>query len=145
MSNYLLITLFSFLFAASTSEIDENPPHPAFPYQLNQPNAIFEMPEALKEISGLGITEDRKNLIAVNDEEGIVYLINKMDGQKVKEIEFWDEGDYEGLEVVGQDAYVIKSSGTIFSGQRLFVGQPQHGKDQDFFEQGKQLGGIGLR
>ncbi len=114
MSQYLLIALFSFFLASSPTEVANDPPHPLFPYQLNEPNATFEMPEALKEISGLGITKDLQNLIAVNDEEGIVYLINKKSGETVKEIEFWDEGDYEGLEVVGNDAYVIKSNGTIF-------------------------------
>ena len=72
------------------------------------------MPESLKEISGLGITSDLQHLVAVNDEEGIVFLINKLEGKVVKEINFWNEGDYEGLEVVGNDAYVIKSSGTIY-------------------------------
>lgn len=88
--------------------------HPAFPYNLDQPNAVFELPEELKEISGLGMTSDGQHIAAVNDEEGTVFILEKINCQVVREIDFWDEGDYEGIEVVGNDAYVIKSSGTLY-------------------------------
>lgn len=88
--------------------------HPSFPYDLNQPNVAFDMPERLKEISGLSMTGDYSQIAAVNDEEGLIYILDKMTGEIVKEIDFWEKGDYEGLEIAGDDAWVIKSSGTLY-------------------------------
>ncbi len=115
MSKSFLIALCTYLlsFAETPVSVDEIS-HPTFPYNLGQPNAIFEMPESLKEISGLGMTADEASLAAVNDEEGIIFLIDKMNGEITKEIEFWGDGDYEGIEIAGNDAYIVKSNGTIY-------------------------------
>ena len=100
------------------------------------------MPESLKEISGLGITSDLQHLVAVNDEEGIVFLINKLEGKVVKEINFWNEGDYEGLEVVGNDAYVIKSSGTIYQVKNYMSDSSTTVKIKTFLNQENDVEGL---
>lgn len=89
------------------------PAHPSFPYDLKTPNGIYEMPDELKEISGLSMSGVNQ-LAAINDEEGIIFLLNKNTCVVERKIKFWDEGDYEGVEIVGDDAYVIKSSGTLY-------------------------------
>jgi uncharacterized protein YjiK len=83
-------------------------------YRLNAPDETFEMPKALEEISGLGLTTDGKYLIAVQDEDGLVFFINKTTGRVEREVEFWKDGDYEGVEVVGEDIFVVKSTGTVY-------------------------------
>ncbi|MCB0520478.1 MAG: SdiA-regulated domain-containing protein [Lewinellaceae bacterium] len=88
--------------------------HPIFPYDLDEPNVSFEMPESLKEISGLSMTADGQHLAAVNDEEGKIFILDKMTGEITGEYNFWDDGDYEGIEVVGDDCWVMKSSGTLY-------------------------------
>ncbi len=86
----------------------------AIGYDLENPDQTFKMPKRLQEISGLGITADGKSLVAVQDEDGIVFFVNKTTGKVEREIDFWDDGDYEGVEMVGDDICVVKSSGTVY-------------------------------
>ncbi len=72
------------------------------------------MPAALEEISGLGMTADGVYLVGVQDEDGLIFFINKATGKVERPVEFWKDGDYEGVEVVGNDIYVVKSTGTVY-------------------------------
>lgn len=89
-------------------------PQSSIGYSLNAPDATFEMDEKLEEISGLGLTSDGKYLVAVQDENGIIFFVNKLTGKLEREETFWKNGDYEGVEVVGDDVFVVKSTGTIY-------------------------------
>lgn len=91
-----------------------SPPQLSIGYSLNAPDETFEMPDALEEISGLGLSSDGKYLIAVQDEDGIVFFVNKTTGKVEREVEFWKDGDYEGVEAVGEDVFVVKSTGTVY-------------------------------
>lgn len=86
----------------------------ALPYQINVPTQTLIMPDELAEISGVSLTSDGKYLVAVQDENGIVFYVNKTTGKIEKQIKFWEDGDYEDVEVVGTTIYVVKSSGTIY-------------------------------
>ncbi len=143
MLNYSLVFLFYSLWLFSPREEPTTINHPPFPYNLEMPNAIFEMPESLKEISGLGLSKDAENLVAVNDEEGIVFLINKKEGKVTGKIEFWKEGDYEGLEVVGDDVYVVKSSGTIYQVKNYLSDKPETVKINTFLNSDNDVEGLG--
>lgn len=89
-------------------------PQSSIGYSLNAPDETFIMPKELEEISGLGLTTDGKYLAAVQDEDGIVFFVDKTTGKIEEQFEFWKGGDYEGIEVVGEDVYVVKSTGTIY-------------------------------
>lgn len=88
--------------------------NPDLPYQANVPDKTLEMPKELDEISGLSLSGDGKYLVAVQDEKGIIFYLDKNTGKVVREVKFWEDGDYEGIEAVGKDVYVVKSSGTIY-------------------------------
>lgn len=83
-------------------------------YKINQPSRTFEMPEDLKEISGLTISKDGNYIYAVSDEYGLIHLINKKTGEKERQIRFNTNGDYEGIEVVGDKVFLVKSTGTLY-------------------------------
>ena len=83
-------------------------------YNLSAPAAAFELPKILDEVSGLSIGTNPNVIAAVQDELGVVYMIDKKTGALKNEYQFWKTGDYEGLEMVGDDMYVVKSSGTIY-------------------------------
>ena len=83
-------------------------------YNLNEPNATLEMPDELEEISGLSLTPDESRLVAVQDEEGEVFLINKRTGEVERDYNFHKDGDYEGVEMVGKSIFVVKSNGKIY-------------------------------
>lgn len=83
-------------------------------YNLQEPNQTFNLPKKLKEVSGLSLSEDGKHLIAIQDENGLIFFVNKETGEVDKRVEFWKDGDYEGVEVAHGNIYVVKSSGTIY-------------------------------
>ena len=85
-----------------------------FPYSINEPQRSLEMPSELKEISGLTFSPNGEHLCAINDEEGDIYFINKKTGEVDRKVKFHGEGDYEGIETVGERIYVIKSTGTVY-------------------------------
>ena len=85
-----------------------------FAYDLKEPDQTFKMPKILEEISGLGISENGEALVAIQDEDGKLFFINRYSGEVFAEIDFWKDGDYEGVEMVGSTAYVVKSSGTVY-------------------------------
>lgn len=73
----------------------------------------WELPQVLEEISAISyISENR--FACIQDEAGTIFIYNTASGKIEKEIPFADQGDYEGLAVVGQDAYVLRADGQIF-------------------------------
>ncbi|MFK7775993.1 MAG: SdiA-regulated domain-containing protein [Saprospiraceae bacterium] len=86
----------------------------ALPYSINEPQGMLELPLVLKEISGLTLSPNGEHLCAINDEEGIIYFINKSTGKIDRETKFHGQGDYEGIETVGDKIFVIKSTGTVY-------------------------------
>ncbi len=84
-----------------------------FPYQLNKPDKSWKMPKTLVEISGLSFI-DPDRLACVQDEKGIIYVFNLKAGKIESKIEFADDGDFEGIELIGNDAWVLKSNGTLY-------------------------------
>jgi len=83
-------------------------------YNLQKPAASFIMPASLEEISGLSMTPDFNKIVAVQDEDGEVFFINKKTGEVERDYNFYKEGDYEGIEMVGRSAFVVKSNGKIY-------------------------------
>jgi uncharacterized protein YjiK len=83
-------------------------------YNMQAPAATLELPEALKEISGLSLTPDESKLVAVQDEDGEIFIINKTTGEVERDYNFYKEGDYEGVEMVGASVFVTKSNGKIY-------------------------------
>lgn len=83
-----------------------------FRYDIDKPNNRMEMPQNLKEISGLSFYKD--NLLAcVNDEKGTVFIYDLSSQQVVETIDIGKNGDYEGIEVVDDEIFIMKSNGKI--------------------------------
>ena len=83
-----------------------------FSYNLDEPDSRNFLDHRLEEISGLTISKNDKDLFSLNDEEGKIYILNEE--QKVADVvPFGKRGDYEGIENVHGDLYVLKSSGTL--------------------------------
>jgi len=57
-----------------------------FPYTLDKPDKVFELPNKLKEISGLGIDTTDAYLYAVQDEEGDIFVIDITTGKEVRDL-----------------------------------------------------------
>lgn len=83
-------------------------------YDLLKPKKVFDLPELLKEISGISLVDD-SIAFCVQDELGAVFQVN-LDDESVSQVaRFTDVGDFEDLQVVGSKVYVLRSDGAIFS------------------------------
>jgi len=113
-----------------------------FPYTLDKPEKEFELPNKLKEISGLGIDSTGAYLYAVQDEEGDIFVINKETGKVKDQIKFHKEGDYEGIEFANDLMYIVKSTGTLYEVHDL--GKPTQKRTKHKFKLSKSSDVEGL-
>ncbi len=84
-----------------------------FPYSIYEADKKFELKEELREISGLAYYNDH-SLLCVNDEKGIIYKYHLDKKEITKKYAFDKSGDYEGIELVGDKVFVLRSDGAIF-------------------------------
>jgi uncharacterized protein YjiK len=85
-----------------------------FPYDLNSPTNSFELDASLREISGLTTSPKAHQLAAVQDEKGQLFYIDKKTGKVTPSVIFADDGDFEGIEFVGDTLWIVKSKGKLF-------------------------------
>ncbi len=84
----------------------------------------WDLPDALDEVSGIAwLGKDR--IACVQDEDGIIFIYNLQTSQIENEIEFGGGGDYEGIAVIKDDAYVLRSDGVIFEVLNFESADPQ--------------------
>ena len=81
-------------------------------YNIKSPDATWELPSALKEISGMNLLNDSV-MLCQEDENGKLYLYNLSSKEIDKTIPFSNPQDYEDLAIVGADVYLIQSNGNI--------------------------------
>ncbi len=91
---------------------DTLPPY-LFQYDFQNPDRSIYLPVALTEISGITFDKEEKALFAIEDEDGIIYKID-LNGKVIEEYPFWKKGDYEGIILVKDTIFVVKSTGTIY-------------------------------
>jgi uncharacterized protein YjiK len=84
-----------------------------FPYNLNAPDHIYKLNSELEEISALTYLESGK-LACVQDEDGMLYTFDTQEGEIADKYKFGKHGDYEGIEVIKNTAYVLRSDGTLY-------------------------------
>jgi hypothetical protein len=82
-------------------------------YYPARPERRITLPRALHEISGIAVL-DSQRVACIQDENGIVFIYNIQKGIIEKEIPFAYNGDYEGIAMVHDTIYVLRSDGAIF-------------------------------
>lgn len=88
----------------------------ASPASDSGPLARWVLPPQLLEISGLAVTA-AGNLLAHNDEQSIVYVIDPRRGVVLKQFTVGDKplrGDFEGIAVSGSEIFLMTSNGMIY-------------------------------
>ena len=73
----------------------------------------WELPAVLDEISGIAWLSEG-TIASIQDEDGIIFIYDLNKKKIIEEIEFAGPGDYEGIAIHNQDAYVLRSDGTIY-------------------------------
>ena len=76
----------------------------------------YRLPEVLREISGLAVTEGGRLLVHA-DELGIAYLVDHDQGGILTRYQFGDppvKDDFEGIAVVDKQIFLVSSTATIY-------------------------------
>ncbi|MGM0566861.1 MAG: SdiA-regulated domain-containing protein [Bacteroidota bacterium] len=84
----------------------------SLPYDLENPSETYLMPDELEEISGIHLTPEG-HFACIQDEDGIIFIYDTAQRKVIEEIEFGPDKDYEDIELIGEDAYVLESDGDI--------------------------------
>lgn len=113
IKNHLMLFLIWILLLSCNSVGREGNSFDNFPYNLNEPDQVFKLKSELEEISALTYLKDHK-LACVQDEDGILYILDTRQGEIVNKYMFGKNGDYEGVEIIGTTAYVLRSDGTLY-------------------------------
>lgn len=92
-----------YLFAFSVTKQD---------YKLSSPDKSYTLPPTLNEISGITFLNENE-IACVQDELGIIYIYNLKEGKITKEYKTGLIGDYEGISLVGNTIYLLRSDGVL--------------------------------
>lgn len=119
MKNFKILLLFITLFYACEPK-KKNKEHNEtailqninLPYEFENPTEKYDLPDKLKEISGLSYYK-KNQLVCVNDEQGKIFIYDINEKKIVDKIPFGKDGDYEGVEVVGDEVFVLNSNGKL--------------------------------
>jgi len=84
----------------------------------------WDMPSDLKEISGIAWLSEHR-FACIQDEAGTIFIYNGGTNKIEKEISFGGSGDYEGIAVAGNTAYVVRSDGALFEARSFNSGKPE--------------------
>lgn len=79
----------------------------------NGVSATWTLPNILKEISGLSLIDETR-MACIQDEKGSLFIYDLKTSQVTDEIKFSGAGDFEGLALVGNAAYALRSDGVLF-------------------------------
>lgn len=104
--------------AACTERTPTDPPEAppvasVVPYALAEPDGAVRLDPRLVEISGLTPLANG-HLGAVQDEDGDLFELDPASGAIVAERRFYNSGDYEGVEQVGDVIWVVESDGDLY-------------------------------
>lgn len=112
-----------------------------FPYQLFRPDSIYELPEPLREISGLGITSTGE-VGCIQDERGLIFIYDTEMREVNRRIGFAKDADYEGVTFVGADAFVLRNNGNIYRVATFDTGKPDKEKYKSLLNRKNNTKGI---
>jgi hypothetical protein len=82
-------------------------------YDFSKPTLNDELPPILHEISGLAII-DSTSIACVQDEDGILFIYNIKSHKITQQHTFGLRGDYEGITLVNDLLYILRSDGVLF-------------------------------
>ncbi|MEL6196103.1 MAG: SdiA-regulated domain-containing protein [Myxococcota bacterium] len=115
------------------------------PYDLEKPDWFRLLPLELNEVSGFAVNEAGDGGWAVNDEIGSLYPFALVEGLVGKPFEFAGRGDYEGVEIVGNEVVVARSDGKLLRVRKGKVKEVESPLDYENDVEGLALDGARSR
>ena len=112
-------------------------------YDIRSPDQKYFLPYVLEEISGLSYYKD--NILAcVQDESGKLFFYDVENKKLTHTTLFEYSGDYEGVEIVNDTAYIVKSNGDVFQLAVDFsIDKKQATKYETSFKSKNDIEGLG--
>lgn len=111
-------------------------------YKFFKPSTQFNLHYDLEEISGLSYYKPGI-LATIQDESGRLFLISTKDGKILRSIRFDRTGDYEGVEIIEETAFVIESNGDIFKFKISEKEEVKVKKENTVFNSSNDIEGMG--
>lgn len=81
-------------------------------YNLTRP-AVFKLPPALDEISGIVYVQKDNSVLAINDEHGWLYKIHLKSDLQLQRWQYSKGADFEDLVLVDSTFFVLESTGNL--------------------------------
>jgi uncharacterized protein YjiK len=82
-------------------------------YKFASPDAVVILPSVLHEISGLTLF-DPASFACIQDEAGIVFILDLASSQIKRQLPFASKGDFEGIAKTDKSIFVLRSNGTLY-------------------------------
>jgi len=101
-----------------------NPNKNVFDYDLASPSERLELPDTLREISGI-CQLSKTTFVCVQDENGILFIYDIQKNEIIKQYFFAENGDYEGIARVGSTIFVLRSDGVLYEIQDFESDKPE--------------------
>ena len=113
MKTSMMIVNYFILLLAAACKTDNPPVNSKTGYNLSEYSKKFKLPGKLNEVSGLS-SFSAGSIACVQDEEGKMYIYNLKNEEVEETIGFGKKGDYEGIAIADEDAFVLRSDGALF-------------------------------
>ncbi len=84
-----------------------------FPYDFSEPIAKKKLPSDITEISGLDFLGGPL-FACIQDEKANIYVYNWDTDEITSKIDFGKNGDFEDIEVVGKEIWILRSDGDLY-------------------------------
>lgn len=84
-----------------------------FGFNFDRPDNVVTLPNDLKEISGLAPWTSDEEVLAIQDEEGILFILHTLTGKIVEKFQFGKDRDYEGIARMDDRIFVLEKDGDI--------------------------------
>ncbi|WP_116108256.1 SdiA-regulated domain-containing protein [Lewinella sp. IMCC34191] len=84
-----------------------------FPFNFDRLDVVSRLDHKLDEISGMSMGYKPDEIFAIQDEEGILFLVNAATGETIQTIAYGQDLDYEGVARVGDVIYVLEADGDL--------------------------------
>lgn len=110
-------SLVFFLLLSLISCHPNNATPPVKNYTMTRPDAVYELPPVLVEISGIAYLEEDK-LACVQDELGLIFSYNIKSGNTDTLLRFSGNGDYEDIAISDAGFWIVESNGTLFNSKK---------------------------
>lgn len=72
----------------------------------------MKLPPSLSELSGM-VALDEHTLACVQDELGVVFIVDLQGKKPIRSVSFGKDGDYEGIAAIGDALWVLRSDGAL--------------------------------